>query len=98
MRREGHLVRAAEGASCSAGRFQGAHERVGRLGGPVGLEAASLCTSPGQVPGQRDQPLEGGPGKLRGGQEESSKVDRQELAELLAQPGAQSRLICSTPS
>ena len=40
MRREGHLVRAAEGASCSAGRFQGAHERVGRLGGPVGLEGS----------------------------------------------------------
>lgn len=91
------MVRAAEGTSCSAGRFQGAHERIGRLGGPEGLEAASLCTGPGQVPGQRDQPLEGGPGELHGGQEESSEVDRQELAELLAQPGARSHLICSTP-
>lgn len=73
------MVRAAEGTSCSAGRFQGAHERIGRLGGPEGLEAASLCTGPGQVPGQRDQPLEGGPGELHGGQEESSEVDRQRV-------------------
>ena len=30
--------------------------------------------------------------------QESSEVDRQELAELLAQPGAQDHLICSAPS
>lgn len=27
-----------------------------------GLEAASFGTSPSQIPGQRDQPLEAGPG------------------------------------
>lgn len=50
-----------------------------------GVEVASLCASPGQAPGRRDQPPEGGPvGKA------CSQTDGDESAELLAsqEPGS----------
>lgn len=89
----------AEGHSCRArSPWEPTIAGEDRVAPERGQEAASRCTSPGQAPGQRNQPLEGGPGELRRGQEESSETDRQELAELLAQPGARDHLTCSTPS
>lgn len=44
-----------------------------------GLEVASRCASPGQAPGRRDQPPEGGPVRKA-----CSKTDGDESTELLA--------------
>lgn len=91
-----HLLRAGEGAPAESQRARCACEDEDDSG-ERGLEAALLGASPGQVPGQRDQPLEGGQVSHMRVRRSSSKTDRQELAGLLAQPGAQGHLICSTP-